>query len=474
MSLEPIGAIILALGLIGQFLQPNFIVYVFFGTTLLGAAGAVILGSLGGTTIQPAHLLLGFLSLRLLRSRDVRAGLVRAVAFGSPGFWLIVTVAYAGVTAYLLPRLLQGQTLVFPVRADRGQYYATALAPSAANLTQSVYFVADCICFLVLCGFGSTDAGRRCLTRAALLCLVLNLVFVVLDMATYSLNMPELMSLIRNATYSVLNDDDIAGYKRIVGSFAEASSFGYSTVGYFAFAISLWLSGIAPRLTLLLSALSFLALLFSTSSTAYAGLLGFTVALYLMIAAKFISSPISRQTAVFLIFMPVLSGIVVVLICLNEPLYLYLRDLLNIFVLGKMSTSSGIERSTWNAQAIQNFLDTFGFGTGNGSVRASSFPIAVIANLGSIGAMIYGAFLVSIWRSGRALASRERLAIQGAARSACLGWLIAATASGGFVDLGLSFFAFAALACTPLPAPQWQPTLARSRFNSPPLAGANI
>jgi hypothetical protein len=172
--------------------------------------------------------------------------------------------------------------------------------------------------------------------------------------------------------------------------------------------------------------------------------------------------------------MPVVSSIVVVLICLNDPLYIYLRDLLDVFVLDKMSTSSGIERSTWNAQAVQNFVDTFGFGTGNGSVRASSFPIAVIANLGVVGAMLYGVFLVTIWRSGRALASRETSAIQGAARSACLGWLIAATASGGFVDLGLSFFAFAALACAPLPAPRWQPTLARTGSSSLSLAGANI
>jgi hypothetical protein len=474
MTLEPIGALILALGLIGQFLQPGFIVYAFFAATLLGAAGAIILGSLGGVSVQPAHLLIGFLVLRLLRCRDVRAGLVRAVAFGTPGFWLIITVAYASVTAYLLPRLLQGQTLVFPVRADRGQYYAAALAPSAANLTQSIYFVADCVCFLVLCGFGSTDSGRRCLTRAALLCLVLNLLFVVLDMTTYSMNIPEFMSPIRNATYSVLNEAGIAGYKRIVGSFTEASAFGYATVGYFAFAISLWLNGIAPRLTLALGALSFVALLFSTSTTAYAGLSGYLLVLYLMIAIRFVSSPVRRQMAIFLICMPVLAGIVAVLIRLNEPLYIYLRDLVDILVLDKMSTSSGIERSGWNAQAIGNFLDTFGFGAGNGSVRASSFPIAVIANLGILGAMVYGSFLLAVWRKGRDLVSKETSAVQEAARSACLGWLIAATASVGFVDLGLPFFAFAALACAPLTAPRWQPALGRTGLNSLSFAGAKL
>lgn len=56
MTIEPIGAIALVFGLIGLFLEPSFIVYVFFAATLLGAAAAVILTSLGGITVQPAHL----------------------------------------------------------------------------------------------------------------------------------------------------------------------------------------------------------------------------------------------------------------------------------------------------------------------------------------------------------------------------------------------------------------------------------
>jgi hypothetical protein len=35
-----------------------------------------------------------------------------------------------------------------------------------------------------------------------------------------------------------------------------------------------------------------------------------------------------------------------------------------------------------------------------------------------------------------------------AAKSACFAWLITATVSGALVDLGLAFFAFAALACS--------------------------
>jgi hypothetical protein len=110
-----------------------------------------------------------------------------------------------------------------------------------------------------------------------------------------------------------------------------------------------------------------------------------------------------------------------------------------------MSTSSGIERSSWNSQAIQNFFDTYGFGAGNGSIRASSFPIAVLSSLGIYGTASYAMFLLSIWLKRQNAAWPEFQATRIAARSACLAWLLAASASASFIDLGLPFFAFAAL-----------------------------
>jgi hypothetical protein len=283
--------------------------------------------------------------------------------------------------------------------------------------------------------------------RAALMCVVLNLFFVLMDLVTYATNTAELMSYIRNSTYQVLNLDEVSGFKRIIGSFVEASSFGYWTLGYFAFATSLWLSGIAPRITSCLSLLSFFALVFSTSSTAYVGLAGYLLVEFLLIAFRFLSRPINPQMMIFVVFLPIIFGIAALFICLNDQLYSNVADLLNTLVFNKMSTSSGIQRSSWNAQGIQNFLDTFGFGVGNGSARASSFPIAVISNLGIVGTMLYAMFLLSIWFNSKETSQPLSLAMQRAARSACFAWLIGATASGGFVDLGLPFFAFAALAC---------------------------
>jgi hypothetical protein len=71
MTFEFIGIITLLVGLVGLFRQPPFIVYSFFCFTLLGAAAAFVLTSLGGTNISPAHLLLGFLTLLLSDERSL-------------------------------------------------------------------------------------------------------------------------------------------------------------------------------------------------------------------------------------------------------------------------------------------------------------------------------------------------------------------------------------------------------------------
>ena len=380
---------------------------------------------------------------------------------GSPGFWLLITAVYATIGAYMMPRLFMDQTMAFAVRAQ-AENYAAPLGPTTSNLTQSIYFIGDFACFVILSGFGSSEAGQKCLGRAALMCVILNLVFAGLDVLTYATNTTELMSFIRNSTYSVLSDNNLDGVRRIVGSFVETSSFAYWTLGYFAFTTTLWLNGVATRLTLSLSALSFVVLLLSTSTTAYVGLPVYLSAQFAVIAFKFMFRPIRPAMLAFLVCSPFLLALIVILICLNDASYAYVGDLLNNFVLNKMTTSSGIERSTWNHQAIQNFFDTFGLGAGNGSVRASSFPIAVIGSLGFPGAITYGLFLSSIWFGKKAPAPPATLAMQAAARSACFAWLIAASASGSFIDLGLPFFAFAALATANVAAVRTRPLATRT------------
>ncbi len=446
MIIEPIGILALVIAVIGLFRPLSFVVTVFLCSTLLGAAAAFILTSLGGTNISPAHLLLGFLTVRFLSDPGLRSNLLQGVSVGRPGFWLVVTVLYSVVMAFFLPRLFAGATLTFPVRAENS--LTSPLGPSIANFTQSVYFVGDLVCFVLLTAYASFGSGKLVLGRAAIYCAALNLMFGALDLITYFTNTTELLSYIRNANYAMLSETEMAGFKRIVGSFTEASAYASSTLGYFAFTGRLWLLNINPLTTGVLALLSLIALLFTTSGAGYVGLIVLLFLTYLNILFIALRQPATNQMKLFLLGAPPALIVAIIAILLSDPASAYMQNLIETMVLNKMSTSSGIERSLWNAQALQNFFDTLLMGVGNGSVRASSFPVAVLASLGIPGAVLFGMFFLTLMLyRPKVETSRLDAGYRQAAKSVCTAWLITNSTAGTLVDLGLPFFAFAALSC---------------------------
>jgi len=448
MTVEPIGLIILAIGLFGLYRPPVFLIYAFLTSTLLGAAAATNVTAIGGVSIQPAHLLFGFVVLKLLRDPEIRQRLFDAVTFGTPGCWLAITVGFSLVMSYFMPRLFQGETLVFAVRATT--LGTVALEPTTSNMTQSVYFIADMFCFLLIYAFASTRDGIKTLLHAALFVASANMAFAVLDWVTYLTRTTEILSIIRNANYTLRVDDDVAGIKRTVGSFVEASSFGSVTLGYFAFTLRLWFMGVYSRLSRNLSLMALFATLLATSTTAYFGL-GVVLCI---ICAEFLlramSGPVTLPVKLFLVGAPLLLANLVLGIALNETTATKAKDLLDTFFFNKMASDSGVERSSWNQAALQSFFDTYGFGFGNGSGRASSFIIAVIANLGIVGTALFVMFFVGVFFDRRRdyLTLTEEAA-RSAGKSMCLAWIIGSTVSAPLIDLGLSFYAFAALACAP-------------------------
>jgi len=455
MTIEAIGVITLILGALCFLLGLIFAVHVVVISTLFGASAAVVLTAMSNASIQPAHLLLGFFVAYLVTRKDVWQYGHHCLKFPHAGFWLLLTVIYGTVSTFLMPRLFAGLSYVYAIRAESSTgYILVPLGPSSGNLTQTIYFVGDFICFVAFYACASTSDGKRVIGYAALACAGVNLAFAVLDLVTYWTNATEMLTFIRNASYRMLNDTEVAGFKRIVGSFSEAASFAYATLGMFAFTGRLWLCGVFPRLTFALAALSLLALIFSTSTTAYVGLSAFFAVVYLDGLIRTWAGRGTVQMFAFVYVSPVLILIFVTVLALDDARWLYVQHLLDNVIFNKLSSDSGVERTAWNHQALNTFFDTLGFGAGIGSLRASSFLVAVLASLGVIGAITYGAFLVCVLfgrREWRRLGLFED-AIQQAARSACLAWLIAASVAGSFIDLGLAFFVFAALACAePVP-----------------------
>jgi hypothetical protein len=448
MSIEPIGAVTMLLGLIALFRGPDFALGAFIPLTLLGAAAAILLG--GSGTIQPAHLMLGFFAVAVFASPNRFGPVLRSLTFPREGFWFCALAAYGIAGAFLLPRLFAGATGVNAIGAtEHGpSVVLVPLGPTSGNITQSIYLIADIVCFLAVLTYAARPHGFVRVLRALLVYAGVNIILAGIDLATGLTGTGFLLDFIRNADYQLHLEETTGGLRRIVGSFTETSAFSYATVGSLGFTAQLWLLGYQPWLTGTLSLASLMLLAFSTSTTAY-------VATPLLVAVLYASSllRVSRgrapaTTFVFLALAPLATLLLGLGIALTPPASQAILDFLDVAIVGKSASQSGLERAQWNQTAFQNFVDTSGMGGGLGSIRASSFLLAVLSNLGVIGLLCFTMILLQIFRPfQQARQGDDKTYGRSAARIACGGILIAATVSGALVDLGLPFFVFAGLAC---------------------------
>ncbi|GJD54722.1 hypothetical protein [Methylobacterium dankookense] len=450
MTFEWIGVATLVAGLLSLIWGRRFAVTVCILATLFGAAAASVLTALGGSGLPPAYVLLGFLVLVSLR-RDSWPYLLRSIRWPQPGLWLVLTAAYACLASVFMPRIFAGATYVFTIaRTDAGTgLLLTPLGPVSGNLTQTIYFVGDAVCFAVFAAFARDRAGKRWMTEALIAAGCLNLIFALLDYATFFTGTADALAFMRNAPYRMLDTAEVIGFKRLVGSFPEASAFASMTLALFAFTFSLWLSGFRTRITGPLAGLLCAALVLSTSTTAYAGLVAY---LGLVFAASLLRLVTGRATVPrlgFLVIGPLLGILVVCAVLLNDALTTSITDILQQLIFSKGNSSSAMERGSWNSQALVNFFDSYGLGVGVGSARASNVVIAVLANIGIPGALTYAAFLVACLLAPRTEPDPEMRVIREAAASSCLSLFIAGCMAGTTIDLGLLFFICAALAATP-------------------------
>ncbi|MDR6817498.1 hypothetical protein J2X76_002674 [Neorhizobium sp. 2083] len=445
MSFEPIGIFTLLLGLYCLFAGYNAAVIVFVGLSVLGAAAAIIIGS---ANIQPAHFFLAFLALGVLSYRREFTAVLNALRFPGPAFWLACLLVYGVVLGYFAPRFFARLTDIIPLGAS--EYDATGgavpLGPVSSNFTQAVYVSADLLAFTLIVAIGSTYAGFRAVTVGILTFAGANALFAILDIATYGTGAQELFQFIRNARYTFHDEDVVAGVKRIVGSWPEASAFAGISLASVGFTGTLWMCGRDLRWTGALFLATSVLVIRSTSSTGLIGLPVCLVILYGTAVMRCGRTPGSRNSSFVALFAPVLVCLVGLVIALNDMLFRQIYSYFDLLIFSKTTSASAAERGAWNLHGYQNFLDTYGLGVGLGTSRTSSFLFALLSNVGVPGTIFFLLFATSAFfrRRGKpcTFASDVRLA----ARNGCACLMVGAMVAGPTVDLGLLFFIMAGLA----------------------------
>jgi hypothetical protein len=441
--MEPsVGGVLVcaALLLLGHLLG-SAVVIGLFASLPFGSTAVATLSALGGSS----PLIFTAFTLLLLTATAMRKGVLQDLVMIFSNYWTAWVVAglivYSIVSAIFFPRLFAGQVVVFVGTTSGVQ--ELPLAPVSGNITQTGYFVISALTFFAVAIFLVRGGRLEILRRGFLTWVILHVCLGLIDLMGKMTGVGDLLSPIRTANYSLLVEVEEAGFWRIAGGYAEASAFGSVTLACLGFSYTYWRTSRSSGMLVLTLGL-FALLVFSTSSTAYAGL---------AIVAPFVAIPMAVSAMRGRLSRPDLLLVALVWIGLTAILCTYLASehlfdpiirLFDTMVLNKATSESAQVRLYWNARSMESFLATNGLGVGLGSSRAASWVVAVLSQLGSVGALLMATLVgVLLWDliAGKpGDDDRTSLALVRGARACVLASLAGASVSSGFADPGLQFF----------------------------------
>jgi hypothetical protein len=407
-----------------------------------GATAVVTLTFLGGSS-PLIYTLFETLLIAAVAARR-RIWLDLGSVFGSiRPLWVLASVmVYAMIGAWLFPRFFAGQTAVFVQSKIRGTVVEASLTPISGNISQTGYFILGGLTTIVLCTLLLHAERIDQIRRGFFLWCGLHAGMGIVDFIGKNAGIGDILAPIRTANYAIISNAYEAGFARITGAFSEASSFAGASLTCLAFSYTYW-RRTKSRLSQWLSVILLFLTILSTSSTAYVGLALLCIPVVLSMSASIFRGRVEREEILIALFM--VLGVISIL-----GISLYRADALDPFVrlinstiINKADSASGQERAYWNVKSLQSFVDTGGLGVGFGSSRASSWPIAVLSQLGLFGSLMMTMLLGVLVRGLRGVqdwVAPETVAVVLSIRNASFAGMIASSISGGSADPGALFF----------------------------------
>lgn len=422
--------------------------WLFVSLVPFGAAAAFNLPAVGGATIGPTELtIVAMLAITALApgGPDRMLGTLRP---GQPGFWLLLVIVYSVLASAFLPRVFEGQTDIFSLSrsVNTDGIISIPLRPSSGNITQTFYLLLSAAAFLALATLYRMRPDEKAVVRALTVATTVHFVLGWLDVITMATGTETLMEPIRTANYDIAMYASMGGMKRMVGGMPEASAYGAIALVLMGFWLHYWIVSERSRLTTLMTVMVTISVLRATSSGAYVALV-VLLALYgsgwLVHAAR--TRALKRRVAALLVCGLVAAWLLAIGITAGYHLNPWLNDFLDQSLFTKLESESGVERMSWNVQALRNFADTWGIGAGLGSVRASNWFVACLGSIGVIGTAFYLAFLGSLARAPHGTGNATRDHVIGGLKVACLAQVIVALPTAPTPNLGSIFFILAGL-----------------------------
>lgn len=401
----------------------------------------------GGSSLLMAHLLvLLTICLLLLRALAERAP---ARPLPPAAVWMIIFTGYTVFSAFVLVRLFQGSFMVFPNDVAAGgapvsphfRSGMVPLRPTGSNMAQAVYALLNCGFFLAVLSVARRH-GPAFAERGMAWAAAVNILLGLLDF----LSLDGLLALVRTADYALNNTQQMAGFARIIGGFAESSAFGAASAGFFAYFGMSALTG-GRRRDAFLAAGSLACAALALSSTAILSLAA-AILVILLHLRLILGGLLARSFGQMLVVAGASAVLVLCLLILLTPVLDMASGLLDRLVFSKGQSLSGLERGAWSASGFSAFVQTWGLGAGAGSLRSNGYAAVLLGSLGLPGAIAFCALLFhSAGRPpGPGPRNAEAVRIFFAARAGAATLLAAMLASATAPDPGLALAGLCALA----------------------------
>ncbi|WP_282119257.1 hypothetical protein [Ruegeria atlantica] len=312
------------------------------------------------------------------------------------GVYLLVFALYSAFSGIVLVRLFEGQFLVFPMTVTNkgpqvSNFFSSVmlpLRPTNSNIAQSVYILLSFAFFLATVSV-ARRRGAEFIEKGLVWAASLNVVLGFFDF----LGADAILSPIRTADYSLLNEHLVGPFSRVIGGYAEASAFGAASAAFFTYFLMSYLI-VRKKGHGILAAANFLGALLAMSSTGVAALATgvFFVILHFRV---FLGFSMSRGFGHFLVIGVSFLALTISTLLLAPFVMDSVVDVLDSLIFSKQDSLSGQERGAWAAAGFDTFFLTWGFGAGVGSLRGNGIASVLLGSVGFPGTIAFLMFVFS-------------------------------------------------------------------------------
>jgi hypothetical protein len=449
--MQIVASTFIVLALIGVMLArgPYRGLVVLIGLTPMGMMAAFNLPAVGGTSVLAVDLaVVAMFGLLVLRRRGL-TNMVEAFTPGGAGMMLLMFMAYALIATLFFPRIFANQTEVFGIGrvANEIGIVIQPLRPGNGNLSQLMRMILSIGAFTVAFALIRRRPDPRLVLQSMMVATGVHVAMGIIDVLSNGAGMAWLLEPVRTANYSLTLGQKMAGLNRMIGGFPEASTFGYFSLGVFGFWLSYWFSDRSrSRWPGIWLALATFALLRSTSSSAYVGAAGLCIVFTVVHMLRRGDGRLQHRTAMIVVICMAAVPVIAFGAFMLYELVPAFTDFIDRSLLNKLSSDSGVERMSWNAQALRNFADTWTLGAGLGSVRASQWLVACLATTGLVGTAFILVFLYRLFTATMPPGTdRATVGIVSALKWGCAGFLMRALVTYSTPNLDIAFFVMAGL-----------------------------